>query len=119
MQHGAGRADGGVALRRGRGIGRDVFKLERHGVDATGELSDGVEIVERRHRLPPGHVGQRGVVLGGEDVNPIAESGRGHGEHPAKLTAAEDAERSAGKDGRGGSASIAGHGLCRRMDCKL
>jgi hypothetical protein len=57
-------------------------------------------IVERRLGLQQGDVGRGRVVLGGEDVDAVAEARGGHREHAPQLAAAEYAERGAGEDRR-------------------
>ena len=94
----AARSDRRQRFGRGRRGRRHVLELERDDVDAGGELADPVEIVVRRLHFDVGDLPGRRVVLGRERVHAIAEAPGGHREHPAKLAAAEHANRRSGEN---------------------
>lgn len=74
-----------------RSIDRDVFEFEGNDVDLFGEGLDGVEVVVVTDDFPVGDLPGGRFFVGRKNVDVIAETASGKGEHAAKLAAAKDA----------------------------
>src|SRR5262245_57565106 len=98
VQRPPARSDNRVLLGSCCGGNRHVLELERHDVDATGKLPDGVEIVVACIDLAVGDLAGRRVVLGRERVNAVAEATSGHRKHAPQLSAPENADCGSGVD---------------------
>ena len=98
--------------------GRNVFELERHQIDAPGEIADRVQVVIGRADFAVGHLAGRRVVVGRKRVDAIAHPASGNGEHPAQLPAAQHADRRARQNRlRHGSVSPSTRSVCSRRNC--
>ena len=84
--------DDGVLLRFDDGRGRHVLELEGDDIDRLRKGADGGQVVVGCVDLEVGDLSGRGVVIGRERVDAIAETARGHREHPPELPAAEHSD---------------------------
>ena len=92
-------------------LGADILELEADHIDRGGECpqAGGLMVVADRRRSR--HLAGGAVLLPGQDVAPIAEPGGGERRHPAKLAAADQADRRFGGSGERSCRSAVGHGL--------
>ncbi len=88
---------------------RQILELVGDDVALLAEAAKRFDIVEGGAGEPGGDFGGAGRLVGIEDVALVAEPGRGHGHHPAKLAAADDADGGAWRkrhSGFSGTASV-------------
>src|SRR5206468_2394860 len=92
---------------------RNLLDLEGHYVRASGKMSGGVDVVERRGETAVDHeaCGTRAVRI--EHLHAVAKRAGGHGGHASKLSAAENANGCAGKDGTHEGSSMPSTSCCR------
>ena len=95
----ASRTHGRLFSSRGRGRRRNIFEFECNDADTGSESADGVKVVVGRDDFEVGYLASGGVGVGGKSVDAIAHAAGGDREHAPELSASEDAESGARKDG--------------------
>ena len=86
------RPDVPLGIEIGDQVGVDVLQLVRDDVAAGGHLAGGPAVVVAADDHAIGHARRRAGRIGIEDRHAVAHPPRGHGQHPAELATAEDAD---------------------------
>ena len=93
-------------------FGADILELEADDIDGGGKRAQRrrVGIVADRDRMRD--LRRRAVLLSGQDVTTVAQTGCGHGRHATQLAAADETDGGVGRQRKRGQWRPGG--LCRR-----